>query len=210
MNKVRETVVSIGAPVDKNVIWIDTSSVEPIQKVFLNGEWKPLKDADVDAKFHDGQKVSDITLVEASGTSTDNSKIATVAKLNETIGSALTSYHDRAPYENVTVSGNVGEKTATINYNNSTNKNWVVNLSGTSGNDPDIVVLTKVAGTNDSVTTIRFKSTSTPTTLDYVDTVLLWANEELPICEENTEYLIAIWNNIGVMTKLNTIENSNS
>lgn len=206
MNKTRQTVMAPEAPFDSNVIWIDTSSNEPIQKVFLNGEWKPLKDSDVEAEFHTGEKVSDISLEKTSGTSADNSKIATVAKVNET----LEGYHERATYKDWAPILEDTNYVIEIPYCR-TNENIVVNQDG-SDHDADVITLVKTTAPNttDSVTTIRFKSTSTPTSIDYDEDDLLWANDELPICEENAEYLIAIWNNIGVMTKLNTIETSNS
>lgn len=210
MRKITQTIVGTTPPLDKNVLWLDTTnSNEPVQKLFLDGEWKPLKDADVEAEFATGEKVSDISLVKASGASADNSKIATVAKLDET----LSGYHERSDYFNIKPEKRDNIYVSSIDYCKDDNANYVVNLDGT-GHDVDVIVLKKGNDDNtvDSVTTIRFKSTSTPTTLDYDDTALFWANEELPICEENAEYLIAIWNNIGVMTKVAPIplEDSNS
>ena len=183
MRKITQTIVGTTPPLDKNVLWLDTTnSNEPVQKLFLNGEWKPLKDSDVDAEFSTGEKVSDIS-IENSSTTTNDIKLSTVANKD--------SITPKLVGENVT---------ATIDIIENTNKNLTIDTF--RERNVDVIDLSKPNVKSDYVTTIRFISSSNPTTITYDDTELLWANEELPICEAGAEYLIAIWKNIGVMTKV--------
>jgi hypothetical protein len=192
MNTIRKTITSTIPPTESNVIWIDISGTKAIQKVFINGEWRPLEDSNVEAEFATGEKVSDISLVKTSGTSADNSKIATVAKLNVT----LSGYHERAPYKEAASSSGI----ATIHYNEATNCNWIPD------NNTTTIILVKESRTTDTVTTIRFTSGSPAITLSYTEADLKWAGDEVPEIEANAEYIIAIWNNIGVISKIDTIE----
>lgn len=194
MNKVRQNVVSIAPPIDRNVIWIDISGAEPVQKIFLDGEWKTFKDSDVDAEFATGEKVSNISIEKSnpSSTSAADKKLVTLQK----VAATLSGYHERA-----TFTGTTGD--VTVYYNNVLNNNAVISAATS-------ITLTRQLDdyNTDSVTTVRFTSGNTPTTLEYNENHLKWANEEIPTIEANAEYIIAIWNCIAVISKLNTISNS--
>lgn len=43
MKIIDKIVIDNKAPKNKNVIWIDTSNTEPVQRYYWNGEWKPLR-----------------------------------------------------------------------------------------------------------------------------------------------------------------------
>lgn len=205
MRKITQTIVGTTPPLDKNVLWLDTTnSNEPVQKLFLNGEWKPLKDSDVDAEFSTGEKVSNISISKTSSSTTDNSKLPTVEKVNSALNKKV----------NIALDGTIiPEKiddnlVVNIDIRDIVNKN--ITILEVEDRCVDIINLDRVDTNSDYVATIRFNSSDTPTSIVYDDTELKWVNEELPICEAGAEYLIAIWKNIGVMTKLNTIEISNS
>lgn len=43
MKIIDKIVIDNKAPKNKNVMWIDTSNTEPVQRYYWNGEWKPLR-----------------------------------------------------------------------------------------------------------------------------------------------------------------------
>lgn len=141
MEKIRETIKSTTPPNENNVIWIDVSTDEPIQKVFLNGEWKPLKDSD--AEFATGQKVSEISLA------TGNPAPASV-----TIPTTI---------ETKSISPATGE--TSVNIETKSGVNWEVTSADT------INIINTLTTETDLVTTIIFTSTNTPTTLTYPNTL---------------------------------------